>query len=176
MRCGFAILGFTYQISGHSQGFFRNKLEMAHRVSPRLTVYSVGAVGLIMSAVGGGAASERGAAVALASMAASVAVSSGPESATGPAASATGVGSSMGRECPANSVQPLTEIAAANTATDRVDLKTWLKVILPSSTMGWGSSTAVIIGCGAGHTTYCQVCALDPGPTRAYLQVPRTRA
>ncbi len=71
-----------------------------------------------------------------------------------------------GGECPNRVEQPLTEIAAAMSVTDRPVLKAWLKVILPSSTMGWGSSTAVIIGCGVRHTTYCQVCALDHAPTR----------
>ncbi len=41
---------------------------------------------------------------------------------------------------------------------------------------GWGSSTAVIIGPGGRHTTYCQVCALDHAPTRGSLQSPHTRA
>src|SRR5580658_6370046 len=149
---------------------------MPHSVSPRLTVYWVGAVGLIRSAVGSGAASDFVPDCSSARMAASVAVSSGSDVTAGADSWTGGAASSTGGECRNRVEQPLTEIAAAMSVTDRPVLRAWLKVILPSSTMGWGSSTAVIIGCGVRHTTYCQVCALDHGPTRAYLQVPRTRA
>src|ERR1700733_7216749 len=164
MRCGFSILGFTYQISGHSQGFFRKTLAMPHSVSPRFTVYCAGAEGLIMSAVGAPPAGP-GCPDSLAWMAASVAVSSGAGAGAG-ACSAGAAVSSAGREFPNSVAQPHSDSAALNRVTVRPDLYTWLKVILPSSTMGWGSSTAVIIGCGGRHTTYCQVCALDHAPTR----------
>jgi hypothetical protein len=117
-----------------------------------LTVYSVGAAGLIMSAVGAGAGPEFARDSASAWMAASVAVSSGAAVATGPV-SAGAAGCSTGAEWWNIVAQPLLEIAAAATITDRTDLEAWLKVILPSSTMGWGSSTAVIIACGPRHTT-----------------------
>src|SRR6185437_4945869 len=56
MRCGLATLGLITQTSGHSQGSFRNIDAMLQSVSPRLTVYDLGAVGLMLSLVGAGAA------------------------------------------------------------------------------------------------------------------------
>src|ERR1700691_822792 len=109
MRCGFSILGFTYQISGHSQGFFRKTLAMPHSVSPRFTVYCAGAEGLIASAVGA-VATPGWPDCSLAWMAASVAVSSGAAAGGG----TCGVGaaaSSAGRECP-NIAQPHSASAA----------------------------------------------------------------
>src|ERR1700761_4168278 len=107
-------------------------LEMPHRVSPRLTVYSVGAVVLIMSAGGAGAAEVVASppAVVLDWIAASVAVSCCSGGAA-PLSTGATVGSSMGWECP-NMAQPPSASAAAR-VTDRPGLKTQLKVILPSS-------------------------------------------
>src|SRR5580692_9203922 len=138
MRCGFWIFGFTYQISGHSQGFFRNTVEMPHSVSPRLTVYCAGAEGLIASAVGAAAVWARVPDCSSAWMAASVAVSWASGAAAGPASAAGAVGSSMGRECPKKVEQPPSDSAAATKVTDRPGRKAWLKVILPSSAMGGG--------------------------------------
>src|ERR1700761_3072460 len=116
---------------------------MPHRVSPRLTVYSVGAVGLIMSAVGAGAADTVAVPPpAVAWMAASVAVSwcSG---AAEPVSTGATVGSSTGWEWP-NMAQPLSEIAAAASVTVRPGLNARLKVILPSSTIGGGAAARLL--------------------------------
>src|SRR4051812_16788435 len=45
MRWGLRTSGLTYQISGQSQGSRRNIVAMPHSVSPRCTVYDLGAVG-----------------------------------------------------------------------------------------------------------------------------------
>src|SRR6185437_14865342 len=55
MRCGFATLGLITQTSGHNQGSLRNIDAMLHRVSPRFTVYDLGADGLKRLLFGAGA-------------------------------------------------------------------------------------------------------------------------
>src|SRR5580698_4370129 len=116
MRCGFWTLGFSYQISGHSQGFFRNTLEMPHSVSPRLTVYWAGA----------GADFDPDCSSAC--RAASVAVSSDAVVAAGAVSATGGADSSTGGECRNRVEQPLTEITAAISVADRPVLNARLKV------------------------------------------------
>src|ERR1700722_9617832 len=98
---------------------------MPHRVSPRLTVSSVGAEGLIMSAVGAGAGPAL-ADCASAWMAASVAVSSGSAATAGELSATGAVASSAGAERGNSVAQPLIEIAAATRVTVNADLEAWL--------------------------------------------------
>src|SRR5579863_5359927 len=76
MRCGFGTCGLMIQTSGHSHGSLRYIEAIPHRVSPRLTMYSLGAPALTMSrvSVAGAAAAAWGAPLLPAARAASVAV------------------------------------------------------------------------------------------------------
>src|SRR5689334_5844621 len=76
MRCGFATLGLITQTSGHNQGSLRNIDAMPQSVSPRLTVYDLGAVGLKMLVLGAGAGAACSVWAGSPAMAASVAVRS----------------------------------------------------------------------------------------------------
>src|SRR5580700_7987464 len=74
MRCGFGTCGLMIQTSGHSHGSLRYIEAIPHRVSPRFTMYSLGAPALTMSRVSVAGAAAWGAPLLPAARAASVAV------------------------------------------------------------------------------------------------------